>query len=260
MQFCKLKSTTKQLLNNTLMIKKSIFTLMMMTVMGWVSAQSLQFEWNGNVYSDGETIVCDTPNDWGEYLQDMQLRNLTGQDMKVLVEKEVIDDLEGVINYFCWGLCFSPDIIVSPDAVEVTANNVTEEGALSFHAMFDETVFGKVKVKYYAYEERNPDQKVSIVVVFHRSGAGIGDNAHSMTFGTAYPNPASSQVNFDYSLDGSLCAVVYNLLGQEVMREQLNANIGRMTLSVADLQEGIYFCTMMVDGRAWSTQKFVVKK
>ena len=242
------------------MIRKSIFTLMFLTVIGWVSAQSLQFELNGTVYTEGESIVCNTQSEWGEFIQDMQLRNLTGQDMNILVEKEVLDDIEGCMNYFCWGMCFSPDIIVSPNPVAVAANSVTEEGALSFHAMFDETVFGKVKVKYYAYEERNPDQKVSIVVVFHRSGAGIGDNAHSMTFGTAYPNPASSQVNFDYSLDGSLCAVVYNLLGQEVMREQLNANNGRMTLSVADLQEGIYFCTMMVDGRAWSTQKFVVKK
>mgnify|MGYP007133771127 CR=1 FL=1 len=35
------------------MVKKSIFTLVFLSVMGWVSAQSLQFEWNGHVYQEG---------------------------------------------------------------------------------------------------------------------------------------------------------------------------------------------------------------
>jgi len=60
------------------MVRKSIFTLMLLAVMGYVSAQSLQFEWDGHVYSEGETIEC--TNDefgYGEYIQHMQLRNLT---------------------------------------------------------------------------------------------------------------------------------------------------------------------------------------
>ena len=69
------------------MVKRSIFTLMFLVVMGWVSAQSLQFEWDGHAYTEGETIECNTPTEWGEYLQDMQIRNLTGQDLNVLVKK-----------------------------------------------------------------------------------------------------------------------------------------------------------------------------
>ena len=53
---------------------------------------------------------------------------------------------------------------------------------------------------------------------------------------------------------------IYNLLGQEVKRQELNANDGQMSISVSDMQEGIYFCTMLVNGRAWTTEKFVVKK
>jgi hypothetical protein len=81
-----------------------------------------------------------------------------------------------------------------------------------------------------------------------------------MTLCQAYPNPATNTVSFNYSFGGNLCAVVYNLVGQEVMRQELNANDGQLSFSVADLQGGIYFCTMLVDGRAVSTQKFVVKK
>lgn len=242
------------------MMKKSIFTLVLMAVIGCVSAQSLQFELNGTVYSEGETIECTTPNEWGEYIQEMQLRNLTSDDLNVLVKKEVIEDLEGVMNFFCWGMCFGPDTYVSPNPVTVAANSITEEGALSFHAMFNDDVFGKVLVKFSAYDERHPEDAVTINVLFHKSGEGVHESS-AVYVGQPYPNPASSMVSFDCNLQGSnVTAVVYNLLGQEVMRQDVNTFEGKLNLSVADLNDGIYFCSIMRDGQAISTVKFVVKK
>jgi hypothetical protein len=80
--------------------------------------------------------------------------------------------------------------------------------------------------------------------------------------GHAYPNPASTEVRFDYKLSGSENASVsvYNLLGQEVLREELNVAQGQVSFSVADLNEGIYFCNLKVNGQAVSTEKFIVKK
>ena len=242
------------------MFKKSIITLMLLAAIGYVSAQSLQFELNGNVFYDGEAIEC--ANDeygYGEYIQHMQLRNLTSDDLNVIVEKEVIENLEGTMNFFCWGSCFGPDVMVSPNPVPVVGNSVTGDQDLSFHAMYDEDVYGYVVVKYSAYDERHPDERVSIIVKFHKSAEGVDDNAQ-FEMSQAYPNPASSTVNFDYSFCGNLTAVVYNILGQEVLRKDLNANFGQLSLSVADLNDGIYFCTMLVNGHAYTTQKFVVKK
>ena len=243
------------------MIKKAFFTLLFLSVTAWVSAQSLQFELNGHVYEEGETIQCNTPTEWGEYLQDMQIRNLTSQDWNVLVKKEVIEDLEGVSNYFCWGLCFGPDTYVSPNPVAVPANSITAVGALSFHAMFEENVFGKVQVKYSAYDERHPEDAVTINVVFHKSGEGVHEVA-AVRFGQAYPNPASSVVNFDYNVNASdrASVSVYNLLGQEVMNLPINTLQDRLSISVADLNNGIYFCNLFVNGSAVKTEKFVVKK
>ena len=242
------------------MVKKSILTLVLLAVIGCVSAQSLRFELNGTVYSEGETVVC--TNDLygiGEYIQDMQIRNLTSGDLNVVVKKEVVDDLEGTMNFFCWGMCFGPDVVVSP-AIELAANSVSAEGLLSFHVAFEEQVFGSVTMRYTAYDERHPDDCVTILVKFHKSGVGVSENARPMVMSQAYPNPASTVVRFNYTFDGNLTAVVHNLLGQEVLREDLNANSGQLSLSVADLQDGIYFCTMMVDGQAQTTQKFVVRK
>lgn len=243
------------------MMKKSIFTLVLMAVMGYVSAQSLQFELNGHIYSDGEEVVC--TNDeygYGEYIQHMQLRNLTSDELNVVVKKEVIEDLEGTMNFFCWGSCFGPDVFVSPNPVPLAGNTVTDDQALSFHTMFDEGVFGKVQVKYSAYDERHPEDAVTINVIFHKSGVGVQESP-AVHVGQPYPNPASSMVNFDCNLQGgNVTAVVYNLLGQEVMRQDVNTFEGKLNLSVADLNDGIYFCSVMRDGQNSATVKFVVKK
>ncbi len=242
-------------------MKKTFITLAFMALVGYVSAQSIRFELNGQVYGDGEFVEC--VNDeygYGEYIQHMQIRNLGTEDISVIVEKEIIEDLEGVINFFCWGSCFAPDVFVSTRPVTVAAGTVTEEEALSFHALYDEGINGKVQIRYIAYQEGQPEERITINVVFNKSGVGVADNTCPTTMGKAYPNPASSLVHFDCSFDGSLTAVVYNLLGQEVLRQDLNTNNGQMTLSVADLQEGIYFCTLLVNGRASATEKFVVKK
>ena len=241
------------------MIKKSIFTLILLAVIGCISAQTLQFELNGTVFSEGETVVC-TNDEYGigEYVQHMQIRNLTSTDQNILIEKEVVEPLDGTMNWFCWGMCFGPDTYVSPSPVPVLANSLNTDD-LSFHMLFEEPVFGAGIMRYYAYDERHPEERVSILVKFHKSGASVNENAHSM-MSQAYPNPASSMMKFNYSFEGNLTAVVYNLLGQEVLREELSANSGQLSLSVADLQDGIYFCTMMVNGRAATTEKFVVRK
>ena len=243
------------------MVKKSIFTLFFLAVIGWASAQSLQFELNGHVFADGETIEC-TNDEYGigELVQHMQLRNLTSNDLNVYVEKEIVEDLVGTSNLFCWGQCFSESVFVS-DAVELPANTVSDEPALAFHVTYNEDVFGKVHMRYYAYDEDHYDQRISINVIFNKSGESVHESA-AVRFGQAYPNPASSTVSFDYSLNvGDKASVtIYNLLGQEVTKQSVNSLQGRVSISVANLNDGIYFCNLFVNGCAVKTEKFVIKK
>lgn len=238
------------------MIRKSIFTLMLMATIGYVSAQSLQLENDGTIYNDGETFICNTEEN-GEFIQKFHIRNLSSVDQDVMLEKEVIEDLEGVMNFFCWGSCYMPETIVTPRPVTVAAGTLSEE-EMSVHALFD-NVFGKIHVKYSIYDVNTPNQRLTFYVVFHNSGAGV-DEIPSVQLGQAYPNPAKSMVHFDYSTTDYSTAVVYNILGQEVMRQELNVLQGQLSLSVADLQDGIYFCNLTRNGQTLSTVKFVVKK
>lgn len=250
------------------MFKKSIFTLAFLAVIGWMSAQSLQFEMDGRIFANNESYICEaTPSEWGEIELKMQLRNLTDKQLDVIVEKEYVKIIDGTTNTFCWGVCLGPDGFTTRP-VSMEPFSVSNDGDLSFHYQVDPTysgdeasyLVGTSILRYYAFPADNTSNKTCIEIWFAYGATNIDEN--KISFSHAYPNPASSMVHFNYQLPatGNVSVSVYNLLGQEVLSQQLDALQGQAAFSVADLTEGIYFCNLKVDGRAVKTEKFVVKK
>lgn len=238
--------------------------MVLLAVFGFVSAQSLQFEWDGHVYADNDVILCDEPNlIFNEMVQHMQIRNLSDEAINVVVMKEELEMVEGSLNYFCWGLCYGSGTFVSAP-VEMAAGSVSGEGDLGFHHNYDpdftfdpeQWLTGTSVVKYTAYNERNEADCVSVTVKFVYGETSVEEN--QISFSHAYPNPASSAVHFNVNCEGAASVALYNLLGQEVLTQ--NVENGQITLSVADLNEGIYFCNLKVNGMVVRTEKFVVKK
>lgn len=241
------------------MMKKSIFTLFFLAVIGYVSAQTLQFELGGEVLADGQTVYCTNFNpDFGEYAQEMYIRNISSNDLNIVIEREIINVPEGGITYFCWGMCFSPSVDVSP-AVTMSAGAVSGPSDLSFHFMPASTT-DVAFVKYYAYDERNAEERISVLIAYNTTES-ISETPIA-SLGHAYPNPASSVVRFNYELSPSnnVSVSIYNLLGQEMKSQHLNGFQGQVSFSVAEFNEGIYFCNLIVNGQAVKTEKFVVKK
>ena len=238
-------------------MKKAFFTLILLAVAAFASAQSLQFEWEGNVIQDGQVLISPFNEAWGEYVLELKIRNLTVDDMNVIVQREIVETADGALVYFCWGLCLSPDANISPE-VPVPAMALSDEEFAS-HVMFTEGETGVVKIKYFAYDAQNPENRVCFTVL---AGATAEASEHTFNLGQAYPNPASSQVHFDYNCDGgsNINAVVYNLLGQEVKVQHVSGSHGRINIAVDDLQPGIYFCSIQVDEAIVKTEKFIVKR
>ena len=250
-------------------MKKSILTLLFLAVIGWASAQSLQFEKDGYVFGQGETVVCTQVEEWGEMILDLQLRNTTSAPIDVVVRKEPIKIVEGTGSSFCWGSCYDSTVYVSPRPETLEAGALSLNGLLSFHHDIDPTdeadpanfIVGTSIVKFYAYPFGHEEDYICLEVWFAYNAEGVAEKP-TCDFGHAYPNPASSMVRFDFALSpvDNATVAVYNLLGQEVMRQPLTTLQGTATLSVADLNEGIYFCNLIVNGQPVKTEKFIVKK
>ena len=260
------------------MKKRFILSIALCALAGFLSAQSLRFGMEGTYYENNQVIVCDAAPDidnWmTEMIQEMTVYNLTDNALNVLIRKEEIQVIEGTNNSFCWGTCYAPTVFVSPHPKEVPAHGGSAEGALSFHYNLDPdgnsfgpdgvdvSVFpaGTTIVKYYAYPENNPDDKVCIEVWFAYNATSVSESL--VSFGQALPNPASNVVHFDIENSGNVVinAELYNLLGQEVKRLTTNGLQNKIEFNVSDLQPGIYFCRFSINGEMVKTEKFIVKR
>lgn len=132
--------------------------------LAFVPSQTLHFECNGHVFEYGETIEASYDENIGEWAKNIQIRNTADYSQSVVIEKQVIhQDHEDAFDYFCWGFCYSPQVMVSRP-VEMGANEVSGENDLSFHAYVP---YGGVLVKYCAYNVNHPYERASIIVSFN---------------------------------------------------------------------------------------------
>ena len=115
---------------------------------------------------------------------------------------------------------------------------------------------------YYIYEEGDPDNAIVINVIFKYTLDDVESISAIDEFSNAYPMPASDVVNFDYSFNVDVNAeiAVYNMMGQEVMRNAISGMSGKACLNVSDLTDGIYFYSLIVNGKTEKSSKLVIRK
>lgn len=243
---------------------KKFVSLFLFTLLfgGLVNAQSLSLEWDGTVVEDG-TVITITGDDFeAEYISHMIVRNNSSEVIGVKVKKEHIAIVEGSMNSFCWGLCFGPDVMVSPSPINIDAGAASGNEDFSGH-YYPLGFSGITTVKYTFFDERNEDNAVAFTVNYSIFSVSIGENANEPVFGNIYPNPANNMVSLDYNLksqDALASVSIFNMLGQKLKSEVINNNEGILQISVSDLSEGVYFYSVILNNEVAVTNKFVVRR
>jgi len=82
-------------------------------------------------------------------------------------------------------------------------------------------------------------------------------------FSNVYPNPASNQISFDYAFPAEVRSAgiqLSNMLGQKVKFMEINPASQKVTLSVSDLNEGLYFYTLLINNQVAKTNKIILQR
>ena len=245
-------------------MKKLLLSLILMIFAAQLSAQSLAFKYEGETVEAGTTInIVSDLNPSMEMQFDIHVINTTDADINVVAQME---DLTGTgMTYLCWGTCFMPGTFEAKNVV--TAGS---EGVFNGHVMFVDANSGEVlpvgtevKMVYTFFDERNPEEKYTFNVNFKYQPESIVDYNSADIFSNAYPNPANNTVSFDYNMPydvNSASVAIYNMMGQEVVRQDLNLGGSRLDINVSDLNEGVYFYSLIVNNQTVKTNKFVVSR
>ncbi|MFH1319033.1 MAG: T9SS type A sorting domain-containing protein [Bacteroidota bacterium] len=181
----------------------------------------------------------------------------------------------GSVNYFCWDICYTPGVSISPDPVTIAP--------------------GDTCTKFYAvYELHGTTDTSDITYAFFRSGKSTADTVYvnvifspnsipSDTFyisigilstigeGSAFsdknkvsnshPNPANAFFSLNYSLKADTkhaSIIIRDMLGSVVKETRLQGKQGKVIYQTSGLKTGIYFYSLVVDGKICSTRKIVV--
>jgi hypothetical protein len=240
------------------MKKTLLFVILAMVSFVYGFSQSLILSDSTGVLPNNANITVHGHNMDDEIASHIFVRNNTSTRMDVIVKKVHLDIVPGTLNTFCWGLCYPPDLFVSPPfTVEA---NFTD--SINFSGHYNPLTFaGASVIRYVFYDSANPNDSVCANVTYDALYVGIQNQSAKNVLSAAQPNPANTSVRFGYSLntENTGSVIIRNLLGSVVKKEMLAGSEGNVTVSTADLPEGIYFYSLDVNGRSLTTRKLIVR-
>ena len=113
---------------------------------------------------------------------------------------------------------------------------------------------------YWGNEAQQSSASDNIIYAFKVCGEGMDINetiAKDVVY-NVYPNPASDYIFVSSSMDADATVTFTNLAGQTVKVVNTNLTTGDNSVSINDLNSGVYFCTVTANGYSHTT-KVVVK-
>ena len=180
--------------------------------------------------------------------------------MHVKVKKVERSLIHGTLNYFCWGLCYGYTTYISPDSVNIRAGATNTTDFSGHYAPHDSIGFSTIR--YVFFDQDHPTDTVCVNVQYDTRPLGIDNTLlkHNNNI-SAYPNPADNFTSFVYNLaqGTSASVIIRNILGSVVKEINLNNPEGKITVNTNDLNDGIYFYSLIENGISLSAKKLIVK-
>lgn len=223
-----------------------------------VAAQSLQF-----VNMNPSTTTLSGPND--QMMQSyVQVKNVGAVTITVKVKRTVNSLATNHISNFCFaGVCY-------PSAVSTSLGWNIDPGAVadSEHVTLRSdlnplSTNGISEVTYCAYDADNESDSVCITYRYNAGPIGVNELSGGSKFlSNAYPNPAdhSSFVSYNLSYAKNANIVISNMLGSAISKIQLTEKSGSVELPVASLPEGVYYYTLMNDGKPVISKRLMISR
>ncbi len=165
--------------------------------------------------------------------------------------------LNGTVNYFCWTLCY-------PEATfESTPQNIAAGGNYPFVSDFEphSVSSGFMTIQFTFFVPQTTDS-VFFYITYHPTPAGIATNPSLLQneISGAQPNPSINSTTISYSTKNAANTrlQLFNMVGVLVRDIQLENAQGKAVINTSDLENGMYFYSLVVDNKATSTKKLVI--
>jgi hypothetical protein len=239
-------------------MKKTLLFAVLLAVISVAGlAQSLSLTDSTGAVANNSTVIRNGIPNGNLIVAYFNVTNNSGKSIDVLCKKVEVSLHAGTVVTFCWASnCYPPTTFVSPSAATIEPGATNTE----FTGDYDpQGTPGESLIRFVWFDQTNPTDSVCVNVLYKAFPLGIEPAGKATA--TAYPNPASSLVNFNYNLQDNPGAtlIIRNLLGSPVKEAFLTETSGKTMVEVGDLPEGIYFYSVVVNGTTTSTKKLIIR-
>ncbi len=243
-------------------MKKSISLFFIFVLFAYVTfSQNLSLSNAYGSLNPGDTVTSYFPNDL-DYAEHVYVTNNSASAIDVKVRKEVILLLTNAYNTFCWGQCFSPTTLESPNPVTVGAGETNSNGFYADYNANGEN--GLTIVRYTFFNANNLSDTADVILKFYTTPASVNENLIlKAEISNPYPNPSSGRCQFSYSIpvqSADVRLVIMDLTGNIVHSVSLLPGEGKTTIDVTSFASGIYFYSLWIGNSAVTTRKMIVQK
>lgn len=244
-------------------MKKQLLAICAVAVAFAAQAQSLQMQdmTSGNIIASGTTIT-ENHADPNTFIDNhVDIINTTSSSINVKVRKTYLYFGTGMDATFCTGqLCYPNTVFLTPQTTPITGNN----GILDLKVQYkpESVTPATTAIRYSIFNAANPADSVYFVIVYN-GVTGIQQNTIlPVTLSNASPNPASASFSMNYQLGNAHAGqlVMYNMLGEKVREMPLTEAEGTAKMDVSVLTQGVYFCSLTIDGKAVATRRIAVTR
>ncbi len=269
-------------------MKKTILSLTALCVLGvsFVQSQSLKLidpEQKMDVTGDTIFMTIDKTGLDTLFIPPtikVYVKNTSSDSMSVYLKRYELNPIvDSTSNYFCWGAtCLGGDVTGNQtvrfgeptDTTIIQAGDTNKTLAAYYEPnnYYTGTPFNKVYMygnmgfRFVVYDRNNLSDSASVILVYKiQETVGIKEVAKINYDLKVGPNPAVNQVNITYTIKGNYsqqALELYDLLGNLVKIEKLSNSSDVFNLNVTDLNSGIYFYRLRLDGISTEAQKIVI--
>lgn len=225
--------------------------------------QSLELYYQDQLLTNGQdAVILENPPAQLITIH-LGFKNISSVSVPVKIKMHEVSVIQGTTHYFCFGgACYPPGTVESPGSYTVAAGQLIEDQFYADYMPYE--IQGTSKVKYTFFNENNMNDSVCVVVNFISGYLGLTEDLlDQIRFSQAFPNPASNSTSFNYSLPAGINLAkleVHNLLGSVVKEKIITEPQGKITLSTADLKEGMYFYTLSAEGKSVISGKLIIRR
>lgn len=242
------------------MKKFILFAFLTALVSVYVHSQSLTLASPDGtpISNNGNIVVAGNPMQ-GELICNLKIGNVSANSASVMLKKVEINCITGTENSFCWGVnCYPPFVFVSPDPEIIPAGTVD---SISFSGHYvPNTINGTSIVRYVFYLDNQPNDSVCVNTYFQAFPDGVNESSQKPVLSAAFPNPANNQFTFNYSISSGNAAtlMVRDVLGATRFQTSISGS-GKLSVNTSELQNGIYFYSLVLNGKTEATRKLFVQ-